>query len=206
MSTIYNISAGFLQSYVTFQSKKDMTLEEMFKRLSIEMGGDGKSITKEQLDDYIGKAESGSLSVGKEKLNALKTIQKNWDTISKGQDSITFDNLKDYPSILAATMTGGFDATEISDSPSALASAIKDYLVGLLGLKSSEDITKDDLTSYLNTLLSDKSNTSSNDESGADLNSDQNSDLKSDLNSEIIGTLTNMIATFDSAPTVEAEV
>lgn len=197
MTTIYNISAGFLQSYVTFQSKKDMTPEEMFKRLSVEMGGDGKSITKEQLDDYIGKAESGALSVGKEKLNALKTIQKNWDTISGGGDSITYDNLKDFPSILAATMTGGFTAEEISDSPSALASAIQDYLVNSLGLSSSEEITKDNLSSYLNSLLLDES--ASNKNSGESAES-------SDNNSEIIATLTNMIASFDSASTVEVNV
>lgn len=191
MTTIYNISAGFLQSYVTFQSKKDMTLEEMFKRLSLEMGGDGKSITKEQLDDYIGKAESGHLSVSKEKLNALKTIQKNWDTISKGEDSITFDNLKGFPSILAATMAGGFEATEISDSPSALASAIQDYLVNALGLESIENITKADLNSYLNACLLDETFVVDDVE------------LVGDANSEIIGTLTNMIASFDSVSTVD---
>jgi len=194
MTTIYNISAGFLQSYVTFQSKKDMTPEEIFKRLSIEMGGDGKTITKKQLDDYIGNAESGHLSVSKQKLEALKTIQKNWDMISGGEDSISYENLKGFPSLLAATMAGGYETTEISDSPSALASAIKDYLVGALGLESAENITKSDLNSYLNTFLDNKIN--------AD-NLDLASDTNIEANNEIIAILTNMIAAFDSTPTIE---
>lgn len=186
MTEIYNISPGFLITYATYQGKKKIDMEEVFKRLSFEMGGDGKTITKKQLDSYISNAESGNIDVDESKLDALKMIQKNWDTISKGADSITYDNMKDYSSLLAATLIGNFTVTEINDSTASATDAIYDYLVDYLGLSSKDDVTKTDLTTYLNELVT---TTSSGNET----------------NSELIGTLTNMIASFTPTSTVEVE-
>ncbi len=53
MTSIYNISPGFLIAYMTSQDKSELDMEKVFKRLSFEMGGDGKTITKDQLDNYL---------------------------------------------------------------------------------------------------------------------------------------------------------
>jgi len=185
MTVIYNISPGFLQSYITYQGKEKLDPEEVFKSLSLEMGGDGKSITMDQLNSYIDKAESGSIDVDETKLKALKQIQKNWDNISKGKDSITYGDMEAYKSLLLATVAGTFTKTEINDSTSSIKDAIYDYLTDALGLSSSKDITETDLTSYLNELLT---------------NTEDNS------NSELIATLTNMIASFSPLSTVETEI
>lgn len=185
MSTIYNISPGFLQTCVNYLGKSNMSMEEVFKRLSFEMGGDGKSITKAQLDKYIDKADSGALKIDKSKINALKEIQKNWDTISEGEDTITYENMKNYSTLLAATLSGGFNATEIEDSKSSANDAIFDYLIDYLGVSDKDKISESDLTAYLNELIAN---------SEAD-----------DSNSELIGALTNLIATYSANSTVETE-
>lgn len=186
MTVIYNITPGFLQAYVTYQSKKDISMEEIFKRLSYEMGGDGKSITKKELDNYIKNYEASTKGHHSPKLSALKIIQKNWDTISHGKDSITFEDMKDYSTLLAAIFAGDFTATEVDDSTDSAIDAVLDYLADYLGLSSKDDLKKSDLTSYLNELIT-------------------NSSEENDVDGELIGALTNAIATFDTNTTVETE-
>lgn len=191
MTSIYNISPGFLITYSQYQGKDKLNMEEVFKQLSFEMGGDGGSITKDQLNNYISKADSGDIQVDHSKLSALKIIQKNWDTISKGDNSISYDDMKGYSSLLAATLSGNFTKTEIDDSKSSMKDAIFDYLVDDLGLSSKNEIKKSDLSDYLNKIIANTSNINSVDSNEAD--------------NELIGALTNLIATFSSNSTVEAQ-
>lgn len=186
MTSIYNINPGFLQTYMTYQGRDKLDMEEVFKRLSFEMGGDGKTISKSQLDNYINNAESNGRNVGNTKLGALKFIQKNWDTIAKGEDVITYDNLKDSQNLLAATLTSDFTETEVDEAETSLTDAIYDYLTDYLGLSSKNDVTKTDLTSYLNELISEQSG-------------------DSDANNELIGALTNMIDSSSYPSTIEAD-
>lgn len=187
MTVIYNISPGFLQTYITYQGKTKLDPEEIFKRLSFEMGGDGKTITKDQLDSYINDAESKKIKVDKTKLSALKQIQNNWDTIAKGKDSISYGDIADYKALLFATVVGDFTATEIDDTKASATDAIYDYLADYLGRSSRDEVTKKDLTSYLNDLIS-------------------NSKSEDDSNSDLIGALTNLIADTTVKSTVEAEI
>lgn len=183
MTTIYNVSPGFLVAYSTYQGKSKIKSEDIFKSLSLEMGGDGKTITKKQLDDYISKAESGNTNIDKSKLKALKNIQKHWDTIANGDDTLTYDEMKKYEHLLLATVIGDFTKTEIEDDESSTEDAIYDYLTDYLGLN---EITKSDLTNYLNDLMA---NSSKDDSS----------------NNNLIDTLTNMIADFTPVSTIETE-
>ncbi len=187
MTKIYNISPGFLQAYLTSQDKSKLTPEEIFKRLSFEMGGDGKTITRKQLDDYIDKADSGLIKIDKNRLLALKRIQKNWDKISKGEDSIIYDDMKNYTALLLATVNGSFTATEIDGSKSFSEDDIYDYLVDYLDLSSKEEITESDLASYLNELIA-------------------NSSDENDSNIELIAAVTNLIAANSSKSTVDTEI
>lgn len=157
MSSICNINSGFLQSYISFHSKAKLTADEMFKHLSIEMGGDGKTIIKSQLDSYIDKAESGSIKIGKQKLSTLKQIQKNWDTISKGEDSISVSNMDGREMLLASAMVDGFESIDIADEQNNFISDIHKYLLENLGISDLKKASNADLNSYLNTLLSDDS-------------------------------------------------
>jgi len=58
--------------------------EEMFKQMSLEAGGDGTKITKEQLESLIEKKSSEGKDLG-----PLKDLLENFDTISNGNNSIT---------------------------------------------------------------------------------------------------------------------
>lgn len=189
MTEIYNISAGFLQICEDYLGKKKLSSEDIFKRLSLEMGGDGKTITKKQLDDYIDKAEKGSIEIDSNRLNALKKIQQNWDNIAKGKDSINYDDMKGNEALLFATVVGTFTKTEINDEQQ---SKIIDEVYNLLKnhYKGSDKtgLKKEDLVKYLKNIISKSS--------GED----------DDTNSEIVGTLVNMISSFDQKKSVDIEI
>lgn len=167
MSRICNITPGFLLSYIEVFSKQDIKPEDIFKRLSLEMGGDGSTITKSQLDNYISKAKSGEISITKEKLHALMQIQKNWDTISNGEDSIDYGDMEKYKSLLFATMGGGFEVSEDTDIEENPIDICK-FLKANLGISDLDKATSEELNNHLKTLLSE---TSSDDEIGDTIDS-----------------------------------
>lgn len=147
---INSISAGLIKNYLAFQSKTQLTSEEMFKRLSVEMGGDGTSITKDQLNNYIEKAESGSFAVGKDKLNALKSIKNNWDQIAGKKDAIKAEDLADYSVLLLQSMGGS--AETIHEKFTLPKADFFKYLMELMGT-DGKGVSKNDLTTYLKSLI-----------------------------------------------------
>lgn len=188
---VSNVSEGMILAFANCNGKKKITLEEMFKRLSLEMGGDGTKITKKQLDDYIKKAEAGLVSVSKTKLKALKQMQGNWDNLSKDGNNITFDDLKNFPMLLVNVTVGDFEGTdkekkqEKIDELDGFKFDIKNFLKTALNKSDDSEVTKADLESYLQSILSE----SSNDET----------------NSELIDVLTNLIASFNAVSTINEE-
>ena len=196
MSGIQSISPSLLKSYINYQSKKELTPKNMFQMLSLELGGDGETITKKQLNTYIESAKSGKIKISKAELSALAMLQEKWDTISGGKDSITFGDMASYTTLLATIITSGISPSadiESSETSMSPAEEIDAYLMNS-ALKSSTgdnttaDSTTADATSLLKTLLSGTS--------GA----------KDDANSELIAALVNFIADSKSAPTVSAQV
>lgn len=189
---VSNISAEMLLSFINYHGKKKVSMEEMFKNLSLEMGGDGSKITKSQLDAYIKKAESGSIKISKAKLKALKKLQANWDQISKGKDSVTYSDLKDFPVLLANAVIGDFedpdkeDKKDKSDNSDEYKLNINDYLKKAFDISDANEITKSELESHLQSLLAD----SSNDEA----------------NSDLVDLFTNLIASYQPNTTVETDV
>ena len=189
MSKIYNISAGFLQICENYLGKKDISPREIFQRLSYEMGGDGQKITKKQLDDYISKAESEIIKIDKNRLQALKRIQKDWDNISGGKNSITYNDMEGYEALLLATVVGTFTEIEIKEKEEeelSLIEEIYDFLKKSLGLSEDEEVSKEDLVEYLSKILSETS--------------------QDDLNTELVSTLTNIIAKYSENSTMEMEI
>lgn len=190
MSSINSISSSLIQSYVNYQAKKELTPQNMFQMLSIELGGDGETITKTQLDTYIKSAKDGTIKVSNAELGALKTLQDKWDTISGGKDSITFGDMANYTTLLVSIVTSGIVGADDSDSATSSMSStdkIKAYLIDSALKGSAGDNSVSGATSLLQTLL--KGTT----------------DTKDDSNSEIIAALVNFIADSKSSSTVSVK-
>lgn len=191
MTSISGLGSSLIDAYEKFKPyKSELTTENMFQMLSVEIGGDGETIDKAQLDSYIEEAEDGTIEVSKSELEALNMISDNWDTIAgKGAESITYDKMDDYTGILLTAVTGGVsvssNTTSNSDSSDSAIDDIDAYLI-----ESTLGLSKDDATglnSLLTTLLS------------------GNTDEKDDENANLISTLVNLISNYESNSTVEVE-
>lgn len=182
--------SNLLTSYLDSTLNADLDTKTIFKKLSIDMGGDGKSITKDQLDSYISNAENGTVSISDNELKALKTMQSKWDTISKGSDSITYSNMSGFKDILTSMDSPDDTSNQVDLSTLQTSSYIEDvddYLVNAALSSSISSNSVADATSMLKSLLT--GTTDENDDSNANL----------------IATLTNIIANSKSTSTVETE-
>lgn len=179
-SISYNtLSIAPSQSTSTFTSN-----EGAFSKLSKSIGGDGSTISKDQVDSFISKSNSDdSNSVDKKKLELLKKVQSNWNNISGGKDNITEGDLADSDiDIKLLGQSGGDDSvptisygsdsendnvvsininknknTGVTTSFAALAASVG---------AGSNKISKDQLYSFLQSLVNDSS------ASGADNNAE----------------------------------
>lgn len=189
---VSGVSAEMILAFKKFSGKKKATLQDMFKSLSIEMGGDGKTITKSQLDSYIQKAESGTSKISPTRLQALKKMLANWNNISKDGESITFSDMQSMPMLLFDAAVGDFnnsDKTKKSDDEQESNKFdVEEYLKSALNIPEDGKITKSDIESQLKTLLS------------------STSENTSGTTSDLIDSMVNLLASFDNAPTVSAEV
>lgn len=184
---VVGVSAEMILAFSKYHGKKKTTLQEMFKSLSLEMGGDGKTITKDQLSSYVRKAENGTVKLNPTRLKALKKMLDNWDKISKDGENITFADLQSTPMLLFNAAVGDFndsDKKKQFDDKSDKTNKfdIEEYLKTALNLSENKEITKSDLETHLKSLLSDTSD---------------------DVNTDLIDTLTNLIAT--PVTNIEAE-
>lgn len=165
---------------------------KIFEKLSIDLGGDGKSITKSQLDTYANKAESGSISIPSEELDALKNMQHEWDNISEGSDSISYSNMSasGNKDILTSMVPEDSSSTvdykkQTEDFTNSINNYIKESALNFSTNGTSSN--KNAYSSMLNTLLT--GTTDENDDSNANL----------------IANLTNLIANSKSSSTMETE-
>jgi len=177
--------------------------DDMFAKLTKDLSGDGKTITKSQLESYIAKVEADTSGTEeKGKLGFLKQLDKNWDKISGGSDSITSAQLTAGASYLQPPTQG-------EGNSQSLFSALSDA-VGA----SSSGITKDNLTSYLKSLINSLSSDSDSDSdsdsttstsatsSTSSKNSDSSTSTTSTTDTEEVAKeiklLTNLLANFDN--------
>lgn len=186
-------SSSLLSGYLDSTNNADLNTKDIFKKLSIDVGGDGKSITKDQLDSYIKNAEdtkNGTVKISDNELKALKTMQSKWDTISKGSDTITYANMTDSKDILKSM-----------DSPDDTSKK-----VDLSSLKSASSI--DDVDAYLmNAALSTSFDSGSGTSATSMLKSllTGTTDENDDSNANLIAKLTNIIANSKKTSTIEKE-
>ena len=174
---------------------KQLSVSNMFSKLTKELGGDGKTITKSELESYIKKVETNAS--GKEDTKALgflKQLDKNWNSISGGSDSITESQLASGINYLKPPTQSSGSTSSNSDLFSSLANATG---------AGSSGITKDDLIKYLKNLLSEldssSSDSTSNSTKTTDTTSTSNSSGTSDVNlAKEIKMVTNLINNFDA--------
>lgn len=192
---VSSVSSGMILGYIQTHQKHKVTLEEMFKHLSVEMGGDGKTISKKQLDDYIKKAQSGEIKISNAHLSALKQLQAKWNDIAKGKDSISFANMKNFALLLMNLYVSGFqepeDEKSKEDSKNDVDETIEKEVLQLHDKSSSQSgqsVNESGLKMQLQKVLADKSN--------------------DDSNPDLVDKLTNIIAKQQSSSntTVEIEV
>lgn len=183
-------SSSLLANYLDSTKNADLDAKTIFKKLSIEAGGDGKELTKDQLDSYIKKIEAGKAEASDEELSGLKDMQENWDSISKGSDSISYSNMSGYKDILtsmdAADKTSTIDLRQ--DAADSTAAAYGQVVDAALNFNAFENKSSSDLSSMLNNLLS------------------GTTDENDDANADLIDQLTNLIAKFkDITSTIEVD-
>ena len=191
MADISNVgsSSNLLAGYLESTSNADLEAKTIFKKLSIDMGGDSKTITKDQLDSYITNAESDTSTVSDEELTSLKTLQEKWDSISNGGDSITYANMSNNKAILTSMDTKDEETIDAAKLAAENKIDINSYLIeSAFSFNAYEnDDSSSNLTSMLKTLL-----TGTTDE-----NDDENADM--------IAMLTNLIAESKKDTSVDVE-
>lgn len=83
------ISAGGMQGMQMMQGMhKPPSGEEMFSKLSLDAGGDGTSITKDQLQSFINTAKEKGMDT-----TDFESLLSKFDEVSGGSNSITFESL-----------------------------------------------------------------------------------------------------------------
>jgi len=198
---VSNVSSGMILNYVNYLSKKKMSLEDMFKQFSVSLGGDGKTIKKKDIEDYIKKAERGEVKVSAQKLRYLKMVRDNWDKYFKDQDSITYEDFKNNIGLFVGIIAEDTKVEEKEEDKNKDKDKEKDYQNKQKDKKDKDDekleifnkyldelkeklnvvekgLTKDNLKEYLTALAT-------------------RSDVDPDASAEI-GLVTNLISDFDS--------
>lgn len=166
---------------------------DMFSKLTTELGGDGKTITKDELSNYIKKVESDTTGTyDKGSLGFLNQLSDNWDSISGGSDSITESQLKAGSSYLKPPTSGSYSGA--TDLFSALSDAMD---------TDGDGISLNDLTSYLTKLTSsdsdeDSSTTSDSTSSSSNSTASTTSSSSSSGKKSEIELLTEMIDDFNT--------
>lgn len=91
---ISTITSGtMLNMYKYGSPTKQIDQRQVFASVSIMVGGNGSSISKAQLKNYIDKASNGMVKVSRQQLQAMKSMYSQWDnTFGKDKDSISFED------------------------------------------------------------------------------------------------------------------
>lgn len=164
--------------------------KDIFRNLSLDVGGDGKSITKDQLDKYVDKAEDGKINIPDKELSALQKLQDNWSKVADGGDKITYANVSasGFTDTLKSMAPDKQSKTkDLSNDFEDSKTKINNMLMSSALETSTKNSASNHYSSMLKTLLS------------------GTTDENDDSNAELIATLTNLIANSKSSSTTEVE-
>lgn len=179
-----------LGRYVSSVSHDKADVRTIFTKLSIDLGGDGKTITEDQLDSYLSNAKNKKISIPDEEKNALQKLQDNWDTIADGGNSISYAKIgkAGYKDTLLSMIPDDSSKTiDMSKDAADFKTSINNYLVASALGTSTDNTSESTYSSMLKTLLS------------------GTTDENDDANADLIGKLVNIIASFQSNSTIDKE-
>ena len=110
---INGISSGQMLKLQNFSGGRKLTTEKMFGMISIQLGGDGKTITRNQLQQYIQKADNGLINCAYKQLKAFKLLDDNWKDLFGDSDSITARDFNKAAGIFAQIILAKDDKSDI---------------------------------------------------------------------------------------------
>ena len=110
---INGISSGQMLKLQNFSGGRKLTTEKMFGMISIQLGGDGKTITRNQLQQYIQKADNGLINCASKQLKAFKLLDDNWKDLFEDSDSITARDFNKAAGIFAQIILAKGDKSDI---------------------------------------------------------------------------------------------
>ena len=110
---INGISSGQMLKLQNFSGGRKLTTEKMFGMISIQLGGNGKTITRNQLQQYIQKADNGLINCASKQLKAFKLLDDNWKDLFGDSDSITARDFNKAAGIFAQIILAKDDKSDI---------------------------------------------------------------------------------------------
>lgn len=175
-SSLSNVNGSSSVSYnsTPLTTEKSQAVGALFSKLSSTVGASGKTITKNQVENYVAKANSSTSGpIDKNLADFSGRLLKHWDTISGGDESITQADLESGMTLLeikqqkkdqAPLIAYGLGQNDGSEFEYAHGNSTVitsfDTLAAAVGA-SGNKVTKDQLMSYLESLTTDIASNSS---------------------------------------------
>lgn len=175
-SSLSNVNGSSSVNYnsTPLTIEKSQSVGALFSKLSSTVGASGKTITKNQVENYVAKSNSSTSGpIDRNLADFSGRLLKHWDTISRGDESITQADLasgmsllelkqqkKDQAPLIAygSSQNAGREFEYGHDNTTVITSF--DTLAAAVGA-SGNKVTKDQLLSYLESLTSNISSNSS---------------------------------------------
>ncbi len=110
---INGISSGQMLKLQNFSGSRKLTTEKMFGMISIQLGGDGRTINRNQLQQYIQKADDGLINCSSKQLKAFKLLDDNWKDLFGDTDSITAKDFNKAAGIFAQIILAKEDKSDM---------------------------------------------------------------------------------------------
>lgn len=127
---VLGISSGLmLNMYKYGSAAKKIEKQEIFASISVAIGGDGKTINRKQLQDYIEKADNKEVKISDKLLNAYKQFDSAWDTVfGKDTENITIEDYDKGAYLFANIIISSNDESENEKFYKDLQEKSKKYL------------------------------------------------------------------------------
>lgn len=173
-SSLSNVNGSSSVNYTPSTTEKSQAVGALFSKLSSTVGASGKTITKNQVENYVAKANSSTSGpIDRAMADFSAKLLDNWNTISGGDESITQADLASGMSLIeikqqkkdqAPLIAYGSHQNDGSEFEYAHGNSTVitsfDTLAAAVGA-SGNKVTKDQLMSYLESLTADISSNSS---------------------------------------------
>ena len=110
---INGVSSGQILRLQNFGGTRKLTTDKIFGMISIQLGGDGRSISRENLKQYIQKADDGLINCSEKQLKAFKLLYENWKDLFGDTDSITARDFNKASGIFAQIILAKEDKSDL---------------------------------------------------------------------------------------------